>query len=95
MKAAPSDSGPIGRVTTRDAGGETVYTLLGPDRWRVTVAGAESPEMAESLRRRFKGSYWSPEQGFYGQLILRTLAEDVGGTLEMIEPFDDDPAAIY
>jgi hypothetical protein len=75
--------------------GETIKAeLLGLDRWRVTVGGEENPALAFLLTAQYRDAYNGPQDGYYGQLILRDLAEVLRGTYWFDQPPPGDPRAI-
>jgi hypothetical protein len=69
--------------------GTVVAELRGRDEWKVFVDGREDPALARALTSLYADSYAGPQDGHYGQLILKDLAEQVGGTMTI----RDFPAA--
>ncbi len=84
---------PIGTATY--AGGGIVAELLGVDEWRVTVAGKDDPGMARNLTAIYRDAYGGPSDGYYGQRILRDLAERMGGTYTFRDLPPPDPHEIH
>ena len=75
---------PLGFVSFAD--GIILAELFGVDDWRVTVAGKDSPGMARSLAALYEDSYRGPQDGYYGQLILKDLAKRMGGVDSFDQP---------
>lgn len=72
-----SESGRIGFVSY--AGGLVLAELLGENRWRVTVAGQNRPQMERTFAELYADAYAGPQDGHYGQRILNDLAERLRG----------------
>lgn len=83
MTAEPRDR-PIGFVSYAE--GQVLAELIGHDRWRVTVAGKDAPDLARSLAALYRDTYAGPSDGYYGQAILRDLAERIGGVASFDQP---------
>ena len=83
---------PIGRVTY--ANGLIVATLNGVDDWAVTVGDKPDAGMARGLRAIYADTYAGPQDGHYGQRILRDLAERTGGEMEIRQFPSPEPGEI-
>ncbi len=75
----------IGHVTF--SGGRVVLTLWGIDDWTYEVDGESYPDVAASYRQEYLGQYQGPQYGYYGQILLPTVARDHGGVATIVQEF--------
>jgi hypothetical protein len=85
----------IGSVTWDD--GESHAHLLSEDEWQVTVDGQDNPTWASLLASVYRGRFQGPQYGPYGSMLLKKVADDLGGTFKLnFDPrADHDPEALY
>lgn len=77
-------SAPLGSVTW--SASPVVAELFARDSWRVTIGGADDPELASSLAELYRDAYRGPADGAYGYRILADLAATTGGVLAWAVP---------
>lgn len=83
------DREPIGSVSFNR--GSIVATLWDRNEWTVTIDGIESSSLKKFFTAKYQDQYYGPSYGYYGQYLLRMLAKDLGGTVQMIKEFPEGP----
>jgi hypothetical protein len=66
--------------------GRSRLILWGRDDWTCEVDGRDVPALAGHFRQEYRGKFYGPQYGYYGQMLLPAVAKDLGGTWEMRPP---------